>query len=132
METGEVGAHTVAAVKPVEEGLISELDFAITQLQSMEDATVLVTLLELLHMNRLHLAKPIDVQVCLLLFHKSIIIFLIFITLQFRIIKYYLSHKCFTEVTCQDTEDWCTFIRKDACSGNDVKGKCPKTCKSCL
>ena len=73
METGEVGAHTVAAVKPVEEGLISELDFAITQLQSMEDATVLVTLLDVLHMNRLHLAKPIDVQVCLLLFHKSII-----------------------------------------------------------
>ena len=31
MDSGEFGAHTVAAVKHVEEGLISDIEVAITQ-----------------------------------------------------------------------------------------------------
>ena len=33
METGEVGMHMVAAVKPVEEGLTSDIGIATTQVQ---------------------------------------------------------------------------------------------------
>ena len=59
METGEVGAHMAPAVKPVEEGLIHDLEVAITQVQRMEDGPAL----DLLH--RLRLAIPMDVLVWL-------------------------------------------------------------------
>ena len=57
MDCGEVGAHMAAAVKPVEEGLIRDIEVAITQVQRMEDSTAL----DLLH--RLRLATPMDVLV---------------------------------------------------------------------
>ena len=67
METGGVGAHIAAAVKPVEEGLTRDIEVAITQVQRVEDSTAL----DLLH--RLRIAKPMDVQVSIFVYSKSII-----------------------------------------------------------
>ena len=66
METGEVGAHMAAVAKPVEEGLIRDLEVAITQVQRMEDGPALDLL------NRLRLAIPMHVLVWLLICSNSI------------------------------------------------------------
>ena len=57
MEIGEIGAHMVAAAKPVEEECIRDIDNAITQVKRTEDTHALDLL------QRLRLAKRMAVRV---------------------------------------------------------------------